>query len=114
MPASDCRTLRGVIAHSKEPAAAFDAAAAPGTLWIERAQDGISFLSADPPNGWAASLTIAMREAWKPDAEGRAVRTRYLTLVLTAQTSALDRHDGQRFLRALRGLLEAPLLLLAS
>jgi Biotin-requiring enzyme/e3 binding domain len=112
--ASDCRTLTGVIAQNKNPAATLDAASAAGALWIERAQDGISFLTADPPAGWAASLTIAMREGWKPDSEGRAVRATHLTAVLTAQTSALAPQQGQRFLRELRRLLEAPLLLLAS
>jgi pyruvate dehydrogenase E2 component (dihydrolipoamide acetyltransferase) len=112
---ADCRTLRGVVAASKKAAAALDEFAAHGMLWIERAQDGISFLSADPPTGWPAGLAVGTaREGWKPDAEGRATRSAQLTLVLTAQTSVLDPQQGQRFLRELRRLLEAPLLLLAS
>ena len=111
---ADCRTLRGVITQAKNSAAALDAAAPHGTLWIERALEGISFFSADPPSGWAASFTIgAVREAYRPDAEGRAVRAALVTIVLTARASLLDPQQGQRLLRGLRHLLEAPLLLLA-
>jgi pyruvate dehydrogenase E2 component (dihydrolipoamide acetyltransferase) len=112
---ADCRTLRGLIAQSKDALAAEDAAGAHGLLWIESALEGISFVSADPPSGWAASLVVgAVREGWKPDAEGRAVHAPQLTIVLTAQASAFDQQQGQRFLRELRRLLEAPLLLLAT
>jgi pyruvate dehydrogenase E2 component (dihydrolipoamide acetyltransferase) len=112
---ADCRTLRGVVAQSKNALAAAQAAGAHGTLWIELALEGISFVSADPPDGWAASLGIgAARAGWKPDAEGCAVRATHLTLVLTGQSSALEPRQGQRFLRELRRLLEAPLLLLAT
>jgi pyruvate dehydrogenase E2 component (dihydrolipoamide acetyltransferase) len=112
---ADCRTLRGVIAQSQNALAAEEAAAARGTLWIESALEGISFVSADPPSGWAASLVVgAVREGCKPDAEGRAVQSAHLTIVLTAQASKLDLQRGQRFLRGLRRLLEAPLLLLAT
>jgi pyruvate dehydrogenase E2 component (dihydrolipoamide acetyltransferase) len=112
---ADCRTLRRLIAQSKNALAAEDAAGAHGLLWIESALEGISFVSADPPSGWAASLVVgAVREGWKPDAEGRAVHAPQLTIVLTAQASAFDQQQGQRFLRELRRLLEAPLLLLAT
>lgn len=112
---ADCRTLRGVIAQSKNALAGAEAAAAHGTLWIESALEGISFVSADPPSGWAASLVVgAVREGWKPDAEGGAVPAAHLTIVLTAQASTLDQQKGQRLLRELRRLLEAPLLLLAT
>jgi pyruvate dehydrogenase E2 component (dihydrolipoamide acetyltransferase) len=115
LTASDCRTLSGLIAQAKDSVAASDAAATRGTLWIERALEGISFFSADPPSGWAASLTIgAAREAFRPDAEGRAVRAALVTIVLTARASHLDPQQAQRLLRGLRHLLEAPLLLLAS
>ncbi len=111
----DCRTLSGLIAQAKNSAAAADAAAPHGTVWIERALEGISFFSADPPSGWAASLTIgAVREAFRPDAERRAVRAALLTIVLTARTSALEPQQGQRLLREIRHMLEAPLVLLAS
>jgi pyruvate dehydrogenase E2 component (dihydrolipoamide acetyltransferase) len=112
---ADCRALRGLIAQSKNVLAVEDAAGAHGLLWIESALEGISFVSADPPSGWAASLVVgAVREGWRPDAEGRAVHAAHLTIVLTAQASALDQQQGQRFLRELRRLLEAPLLLLAT
>jgi pyruvate dehydrogenase E2 component (dihydrolipoamide acetyltransferase) len=115
LTASDCRTLSGLIAQAKDSVAASDAAATRGTLWIERALEGICFFSADPPSGWAASLTIgAAREAFRPDAEGRAVRAALVTIVLTARASHLDPQQAQRLLRGLRHLLEAPLLLLAS
>jgi len=112
---ADCRTLSGVIARTKNSATALDAAAPHGTLWIDRALDGILFLSADPPAGWAASLAVgAMREAFRPDADGRAARAALVTIVLTARASLLDPQQGQHLLRELRHLLEAPLLLLAS
>jgi pyruvate dehydrogenase E2 component (dihydrolipoyllysine-residue acetyltransferase) len=112
---ADCRTLSGLIAQAKNSAAVLDAAAPRGTLWIERALDGISFLSADPPSGWAASLTIgAVSELFRPDAEGRAVRAARVAIVLTARASVLDPQQGQRLLREIRHMLEAPLLLLAS
>jgi pyruvate dehydrogenase E2 component (dihydrolipoamide acetyltransferase) len=112
---ADCRTLSGVIAQVKNSAAARDSAAPHGTLWIEQVLEGISFFSAEPPSGWAASLTIgAAREAFRPDAEGRAVGAALVTIMLTARASLLDPQQGQRLLRALRQMLEGPLLLLAS
>jgi pyruvate dehydrogenase E2 component (dihydrolipoamide acetyltransferase) len=114
LAATDCRTLSGVIAQAKKSASP-SAGQPPGTLWIERALDGISFFSADPPAGWAAALAIgAVREAFRPDPKGRAVRAALLTIALTARASALDPQQGQRLLRGLRRLLEAPLVLLAS
>jgi pyruvate dehydrogenase E2 component (dihydrolipoamide acetyltransferase) len=111
----DCRTLRGVIAQSKNATAAGKVAAGHGTLWIESALEGIAFVCADPPSGWAASLVVGtVREGWKPDAEGRAAQAVQVTIVLTAQAFALDQQQGQRFLRELRRLLESPLLLLAT
>jgi pyruvate dehydrogenase E2 component (dihydrolipoamide acetyltransferase) len=112
---AECRTLSALIAQAKNSAATSGGSALSGTLWIERALDGISFFSADPPAGWAAALAIgAVREAFRPDREGRAVRAALLTIVLTARASALDPPQGQRLLRGLRHLLEAPLFLLAS
>lgn len=111
----DCRTLSGLVERTKASAAARDAAMSRGTLWIEPTLEGISFFCADPPSGFAASLTIgAVREAFRPDAEGRAVRAALVTIVLSARASLLDQQQGQRLLRGLRHFLEAPLLLLAS
>jgi pyruvate dehydrogenase E2 component (dihydrolipoamide acetyltransferase) len=110
---ADCRTLTSVIAAAKSPATPDIAPS--GTLWIERALEGISFLSADPPAGWSAALAIgAVRGAFRPDPDGRAVRAALVTIVLTARASAHDPQQGQRLLREIRHLLEAPLLLLAS
>jgi pyruvate dehydrogenase E2 component (dihydrolipoamide acetyltransferase) len=110
---ADCRTLTSVIARAKGGAAAN--LAPRGTLWIEPASEGISFFSADPPSGWAASLTIgAVRNAFRPDTEGRAVPAALVTIVLTARAPLFDPQQGQRLLRNLRHLLEAPLVLLAS
>ena len=110
---ADCRTLTSIVARAKAPAVADIAPR--GTLWIERALDGISFFSADPPAGWSAALTIgAVREAFRPDPEGRAARAALVTIVLTARASAIDPQQGQHLLRGLRQLLEAPLLLLAN
>ena len=115
LAAADFRTLSGVIAQAKNSAAVGDTTAPHGTLCIERVLDGISFFSNEPPSGWAASLTIgAIREAFRPDAEGRAVRAALVTIVLTARASDLGPQQAQRLLRDLRHLLEAPLLLLAS
>jgi pyruvate dehydrogenase E2 component (dihydrolipoamide acetyltransferase) len=115
LSSADCRTLSGLIARAKNSATAGGTATPHGTLWIERALEGISFFSNEPPSGWAASLTIgATREAFRPDAEGRAVGAALITMVLTARTSDLDPQQGQRLLSGLRHLLEAPLLLLAS
>jgi pyruvate dehydrogenase E2 component (dihydrolipoamide acetyltransferase) len=112
--AAECRTLRGVVVQAKKSASE-SAGALAGTLWIERALDGISFFSAEPPSGWSAALAIgAVREAFRPDPEGRAVRTALLTIVLTARATAFDPQRGQRLLRGLRHLLQAPLFLLAS
>jgi pyruvate dehydrogenase E2 component (dihydrolipoamide acetyltransferase) len=114
LAAADCRTLSGVIAQARKSASA-SAGASPVTLWIERALDGIAFFSADPPAGWTAALAIGdVRETFRPDSEGRAVRAALLTIMLTARVSALDPQQGQRLLRGLRRLLEAPLVLLAS
>jgi pyruvate dehydrogenase E2 component (dihydrolipoamide acetyltransferase) len=114
LAATDCRTLSGAIAQARKSVSA-SAGAPSGTLWIERALDGISFFSADPPPGWSAALAIGYaRETFRPDPEGRAVRAAFLTIVLTARASALDPQQGQRLLRGLRHLLEAPLVLLAS
>jgi pyruvate dehydrogenase E2 component (dihydrolipoyllysine-residue acetyltransferase) len=110
----DCRTLSGLVGQAKIPAAT-STAASRGTLWIERAQHGISFFSAEPSAGWSAALAIgAVREAFRPDPEGRAVRAALVTIVLTARASALGPQQGQRLLGQIRHLLEAPLLLLAS
>jgi pyruvate dehydrogenase E2 component (dihydrolipoamide acetyltransferase) len=112
---AECRTLSALIAQAKNCAATSGAGAPPGTLWIERALDGISFFSADPPAGWTAALAIGdVRQTFRPDPEGRAVRAAFLTIVLTARASALDPQQGQRLLRGLHHLLEAPLVLLAS
>jgi pyruvate dehydrogenase E2 component (dihydrolipoamide acetyltransferase) len=110
---ADCRTLTSLIANAKAPAATD--AAPRGTLWIERALAGVSFLSADPPTGWTAALTIGdVREAFRPDADGRAVCAALVTVVLSARAGAVDPQQGQRLLREIRRLLEAPLLLLAT
>jgi pyruvate dehydrogenase E2 component (dihydrolipoamide acetyltransferase) len=112
---AECRTLRSVIAQIASSAVASDASAPRGTLWIERALDGISFLAADPPNGWSASLTIgSARDAFRPDANGRPVRAALVDIVLTCRTAALDPVSAQHLLRRIRTLLETPLLLLAS
>jgi pyruvate dehydrogenase E2 component (dihydrolipoamide acetyltransferase) len=112
---TDCRTLRSVIAHIGSSAALSDASALQGTLWIERALDGISYFVADPPRGWPASLNIgSVREAFRPDADGRPVPAALVDVVLTCRAADLDPGSAQRLLRRIRDLLESPLLLLAS
>jgi pyruvate dehydrogenase E2 component (dihydrolipoamide acetyltransferase) len=112
---AECRTLRNVIAQAASSAAAAETSEPRGTLWIERALDGVSFLAADPPNGWSASLTIgSVRDAFRPDADGRPVRAALANIVLTCRAAALDPVSAQHLLRRIRVLLETPLLLLAS
>jgi pyruvate dehydrogenase E2 component (dihydrolipoamide acetyltransferase) len=113
--AAECHSLRGVIARIADVAASSDAAVLGGTLWIECALDGISFLSAAPPSGWQAALAIgSVRDAFRPDAEGRPVPAALVDVVLTCSANALDAGPAQRLLLRIRDLLEAPLLLLAS
>ena len=115
LAAADCRTLRGVIAQIGSSTAESDASTLQGTLWIERALDGISFFVADPPRGWSASLNVgSVREAFRPDADGRPVPAALVDMVLTCRAADLDSAAAQRLLRRIRGLLETPLLLLAS
>jgi pyruvate dehydrogenase E2 component (dihydrolipoyllysine-residue acetyltransferase) len=112
---ADCRTLSGVVARIESAPATPPASSHHGTLWIEPAQDGIAFLATDPPRGWSASLTIgAVREAFRPDADGRPVRAGLVQIVLTGRAADLDPKIAQRLLRRLHALLETPLLLLAS
>jgi len=112
---ADCRTLRSVVAQIASSAAASGAPAPHGTLWIERGLPGISFFAADPPGGWSASLNVgSVRDAFRPDAEGRPVRAALVQIVLTCRAADLDPVSAQRLLRRTRELLETPLLLLAS
>jgi pyruvate dehydrogenase E2 component (dihydrolipoamide acetyltransferase) len=115
LTAADCRTLSGVVAQSEAPPPSSAALSRQGTLWIEQAQDRIAFLAADPPYGWSASLNIgAVREVFRPDADGRPVRAAVIQIVLTGRAAALGPATAQRLLRRLQVLLETPLLLLAS
>ena len=112
---TDCRTLRGVIAQVGSSAAVSDASTLQGTLWIERGLDGISYFVADPPRGWQASLNIgSVRDAFRPDADGRPIPAALVDVVLTCRAADLDPGSAQRLLCRIRDLLEAPLLLLAS
>jgi hypothetical protein len=104
-----------VITQIASSAAASDASVLRGTLWIERALDGISFFAADPPNGWSASLNVgSMRDGFRPDAGGQPVRAAFVDVVLTCRAAEFDAMSAQRLLRRIRELLETPLLLLAS
>jgi pyruvate dehydrogenase E2 component (dihydrolipoamide acetyltransferase) len=110
---ADCRTLSSVIAQAARPATSN--APPRGTLWIEPALAGISFLSADPPDGWSAALHAgAVRETFRPDAAGRPVRAALINVVLTCRAAELDAASAQRLLARIRQLLETPLPLLAS
>jgi hypothetical protein len=55
-----------------------------------------------------------VRDAFRPDAEGRPVPAALVDVVLTCSANALDAGPAQRLLLRIRDLLEAPLLLLAS
>jgi pyruvate dehydrogenase E2 component (dihydrolipoamide acetyltransferase) len=111
---NDCRTLGGIVART-ESAAAVDASSPRGTLWIDRTQEGISFLSADPPDGWSASISVgSVRSEFRPDQEGRPVPAAAATLVLACRTGEFDSASAQSLLGRIRALLETPLLLLAS
>jgi pyruvate dehydrogenase E2 component (dihydrolipoamide acetyltransferase) len=109
----DCRTLRALVAHREKPAEA--GSSLRGTLWIDRARDGISFFSADPPSGWSASINIgSVRDEFRPDANGQPVRARIVSIVLTWRALEFDATSMQKLLSRIRGMLEAPLALLAS
>ena len=108
----DCRTLSAIIARTE---AAIGPLPAHGTLWIDRARDGISFFAADPPPGWSASLCFGtVRRQFRPDAEGRPAPAAAATLVLTGGISEFDAESAQSLLGRIGALLENPLLLLAS
>jgi pyruvate dehydrogenase E2 component (dihydrolipoamide acetyltransferase) len=112
---TDCRTLRTVIAHIGSSAAVSDASPLQGTLWIERALDGISYFVTDPPRGWSASLNIgSVRETFRPGADGRPVPVALVDVVLTCRAADLDPASAQRLLRRICDMLETPLFLLAS
>jgi pyruvate dehydrogenase E2 component (dihydrolipoamide acetyltransferase) len=111
---ADCRTLSSVVAQAARPAATSNAAPS-GTLWIEPALAGLSFFSAEPPDGWSAALRVgAPRDTFRPDAEGGPVRAALINVVLTFRAAELDATSAQRLLQRIRDLLETPLLLLAS
>jgi pyruvate dehydrogenase E2 component (dihydrolipoamide acetyltransferase) len=110
----DCQTLGGIVARI-ESTTAIDASSPRGTLWIDRAQEGISFFSADPPAGWSASISVgSARNEFRPDPEGRPARAAVATLVLACQAGKFDPTSAQSLLGRIRALLETPLLLLAS
>jgi pyruvate dehydrogenase E2 component (dihydrolipoamide acetyltransferase) len=109
-----CRTLSSVVAQAARPAATSNAPPR-GTLWIEPALPGLSFFSADPPDGWSAALHVgAPRDTFRADAEGGPVRAALINVVLTFRAAELDATSAQRLLQRIRDLLETPLLLLAS
>jgi pyruvate dehydrogenase E2 component (dihydrolipoamide acetyltransferase) len=111
---NDCRTLGGIVARA-ESATAVDASSPRGTLWIDCTQEGISFLSADPPDGWSASLSVgSVRREFRPDAEGRPIPAAAANLVLACRAGEFDSASAQSLLGRIRALLETPLLLLAS
>ncbi len=110
----DCRTLGGMVARI-ESTTAVDASSSRGTLWIERAQAGISLFSADPPAGWSASIGVgSVRNEFRPDPEGRPVRAAAATLVLACREGKFDPTSAQSLLGRIRALLESPLRLLVG
>jgi pyruvate dehydrogenase E2 component (dihydrolipoamide acetyltransferase) len=110
----DCRTLGGMVARI-ESTTAVDASPPRGTLWIDRAQEGISFFSADPPAGWSALISVgSVRSEFRPDPEGRPVRAAAATLVLARRAGEFDPTSAQRLLGRIRALLESPFVLLAG
>lgn len=111
----DCRSLRAIVAHTEHGLAKTENAALGGTLWVERALDGVSFFSSAPPRGWSASINIgSVRQTFRPDNDGRPVRAAVATVVLAVRVGAFDPNATQELLCRMRALLESPLLLLAS
>jgi pyruvate dehydrogenase E2 component (dihydrolipoamide acetyltransferase) len=112
---NDCRTLGVLIARSQS-ATAVAAASMRGTLWIDRAHAGISFLSIEPPAEWSASISVgSMRSEFRPDPEGRPAPAAAVTLVLACRTTGeFDSASAQRLLVRIRALLETPVLFLAN
>jgi pyruvate dehydrogenase E2 component (dihydrolipoamide acetyltransferase) len=111
----DCRTLRGVVAHSEKPTTAGHSSSLRGTVWVDHALDGISFFSMDPPSGWSAFINIgSVRDEFRADANGRPIRAKVVSVVLTWRAGEFDTTLMQRLLCRVREMLEAPLVLLAS
>jgi pyruvate dehydrogenase E2 component (dihydrolipoamide acetyltransferase) len=111
----DCRTLRGIVAHVENSATLADPSSLRGTFWIDRALDGISFLSSDPPAGWSAAINIgSIRDEFRPDSQGRPARAYAVNVVLTCRAEEIDAVSAQGLLRRIRALLESPFVLLAS
>jgi pyruvate dehydrogenase E2 component (dihydrolipoamide acetyltransferase) len=111
----DCRTLSGVVAHGGKSTTAGNSSSLRGTIWVDRALDGISFFSADPPSGWPASIHVgSVRDEFRPDANGRPIRAKVVRIVLTWRAGEFDATSMQKLLSRVRGMLEAPLVLLAS
>jgi len=111
---NDCRTLGGIVART-ESVTAVEASSPRGTLWIDRTHEGISFFSADPPDGWSASISVgSVRIEFRPDPEGRPVPATAATLVLACRAGEFDSASAQNLLGRICALLETPLLLLAS
>jgi pyruvate dehydrogenase E2 component (dihydrolipoamide acetyltransferase) len=110
----NCRTLGGMVARI-ESTTAVDASPPRGTLWIERAQEGISFFSTDPPAGWSASISVgSVRSEFRPDPSGRPIPVAAATLVLACRAGQFDPTSAQNLLGRIRALLETPLVLLAG
>jgi pyruvate dehydrogenase E2 component (dihydrolipoyllysine-residue acetyltransferase) len=111
----DCRTLRAVMSRIAVSNITSATASLHGTVWIERALDGIAFLSGDPPPGWSAAISLgSVRHEFRPDAHGKPVRAAMVNLMLTCRAGEFDRGSAQNLLRRMRTLLERPLLLLAG
>jgi pyruvate dehydrogenase E2 component (dihydrolipoyllysine-residue acetyltransferase) len=112
---NDCRTLSVLTARSQS-ATAVDAASLRGTLWIDCTHEDISFFSADPPDGWSASISVgSVRSEFRPDPEGRPVPAAAVTLVLACRTTGeFDSLSAQSLLGRIRALLETPVLFLVS
>lgn len=110
----DCRTLGGMVARI-ESTTAVDASPPRGTLWIERAQEGIAFFSTDPPAGWSASISVgSVRSKFRPDPNGRPIPAATATLVLACRAGEFDPTSAQSLLGRIRALLETPFVLLAG
>lgn len=110
----ECTTLRQTIALVESTTPAMSDSPL-GALWIDRALDGMSFVSSAPPSGWSAAITIgSVRDTFRADADDRPMRAATMTLVLSGRPGQIDSAAAQRFLHRIRLLLEAPLVLLAS
>jgi len=110
---NDCSSLRPIVERADSQMSAETSSG--GTLWVAQAQEQISFISSEPPPGWAIFLGVgSVRPAFRLDRDGRAISAPTISLVTSCRTAELDPSQAQRLLSRIRDLLENPTSLLIN